>query len=166
MVVTWSDLAKHCPWSKGQPIGNGIYCAPWHSASSYYPIPPEGEWDFVFVWFHLPYYYYYRRSSSKGFLVKVFLLDTGDISLIFQDISMKLGGHIDHGPNSSYHHFWHHMTCCHGIMTENVITKWTNECTNCEVPGRDGQNSFLPWYLAPCPEHFLIWNFSLTFDLT
>ena len=71
----------------------------------YYPIPPEGEWDFVFVWFHLPYYYYYRRSSSKGFLVKVFLLDTGDISLIFQDISMKLGGHIDHGPNSSYHHF-------------------------------------------------------------
>ena len=106
MVVTWSDLAKHCPWSKGQPIGNGIYCAPWHSASSYYyPIPPEGEWDFVFVWFHLPYYYYYRRSSSKGFLVKVFLLDTGDISLIFQDISMKLGGHIDHGPNSSYHHF-------------------------------------------------------------
>ena len=58
MVVTWSDLAKHCPWSKGQPIGNGIYCAPWHSASSY-PIPPEGEWDFVFVWFHLPYYYYY-----------------------------------------------------------------------------------------------------------
>ena len=35
MVVTWSDLAKHCPWSKGQPIGNGIYCAPWHSASSY-----------------------------------------------------------------------------------------------------------------------------------
>ena len=34
MVVTWSDLAKHCPWSKGQPIGNGIYCAPWHSASS------------------------------------------------------------------------------------------------------------------------------------
>ena len=34
-VVTWSDLAKHCPWSKGQLIGNGIYCAPWHSASSY-----------------------------------------------------------------------------------------------------------------------------------
>ena len=78
MVVTWSDLAKHCPWSKGQPIGNGIYCAPWHSASSYY----------------------YRRSSSKGFL-----LDNGDISLIFQDISMKLGGHIGHGANSSYLHF-------------------------------------------------------------
>ena len=36
VVVTWSDLAKHCPWSKGQPIGNGIYCAPWHSASSYH----------------------------------------------------------------------------------------------------------------------------------
>ena len=43
VVVTWRDLAKHCPWSKGQLIGNGIYCAPWHSASSY-PIPPEGEW--------------------------------------------------------------------------------------------------------------------------
>ena len=27
------------------------------------------------------------------------------IPLIFQDISMKLGGHIGHGPNSSYHHF-------------------------------------------------------------
>ena len=81
VAVTWSDLAKPCPWSKA--IGNGIYCAPWHSASSYY----------------------YRRSSSKGFLVKVFLLDNGDISLIFQDISMKLGGHIGHGPNSSYHHF-------------------------------------------------------------
>ena len=23
----------------------------------------------------------------------------------FEDISMKLGGHIGHGPNSSYHHF-------------------------------------------------------------
>ena len=90
MVVTWSDLAKHCPWSKGQPIGNGIYCAPWHSASSYpippegewdlvvvwfhlryyyyyyYPIPPEGEWDLVFVWFHLRYYYYTRSSSSSS----------------------------------------------------------------------------------------------------
>ena len=29
---------------------------PLHSTSSY-PIPPEGEWDFVFVWFHLRYYY-------------------------------------------------------------------------------------------------------------
>ena len=38
-------------------------------------------------------------------VVKVFLLDNGDISLIFQDISMKLGGHIGHRPNSSYHHF-------------------------------------------------------------
>ena len=38
-------------------------------------------------------------------VVKVFVLNNGDISLIFQDISMKLGGHIGHGPNSSYHHF-------------------------------------------------------------
>ena len=36
--------------------------------------------------------------------------------------------------------------------------KWTNECTNCEVPGRDGQNSFIPWYLAPCPKHFLVYE--------
>ena len=35
VVVTWRDLAKHWPWSKGQLIGNGIYCAPWHSASSF-----------------------------------------------------------------------------------------------------------------------------------
>ena len=63
VAVTWSDLAKPCPWSKA--IGNGIYCAPWHSASSY-PIPPEGEWDLVFVWFHLRYYYYTRSSSSSS----------------------------------------------------------------------------------------------------
>ena len=55
MVVTWSDLAKHCPWSKGQPIGNGIYCAPWHSASSY-PISLEGKWDFEVVRFSVHYY--------------------------------------------------------------------------------------------------------------
>ena len=33
---------------------------------SYYPIPPEGEWDLVFVWFHLRYYYYTRSSSSSS----------------------------------------------------------------------------------------------------
>ena len=70
MVVTWSDLAKHCPWSKGQPIGNGIYCAPWHSASSY-PIPPEGEWDLVVVWFHLSYYYYPIPPEGEWDLVVV-----------------------------------------------------------------------------------------------
>ena len=32
----------------------------------YYPIPPEGEWDLVFVWFHLRYYYYTRSSSSSS----------------------------------------------------------------------------------------------------
>ena len=37
-------------------------------------------------------------------VVKVFVLNNGGISLIFQDISMKLGGHIGHGANSSYHH--------------------------------------------------------------
>ena len=72
-----------------------------------------------------------------------------------QDISMKLPGYIGHGPNSSYPDLCPDMSCCHGIMTENVLKngvsewwfnakKWTNECTNCEVPGRDGQNSFIP----------------------
>ena len=123
MVVTWSDLAKHCPWSKGQPIGNGIYCAPWHSASSY-PIPPIGEWDLVFVWFHLRYYYYYPIPPEGngilllcGFILAIIIIGVvvvkvnsvavklGQISLFFEAISMKLGGHIGHGANSSYHHF-------------------------------------------------------------
>ena len=30
-------------------------------------------------------------------------LDNGDISLISQDISMKLGGQMGHGTNSSYY---------------------------------------------------------------
>ena len=49
------------------------------------------------MWFHLRYYYYRRSSSSsssKGWSVN---------SLIFEDISMKLGGQMGHGPNSSYH---------------------------------------------------------------
>ena len=40
----------------------------WESTSAivpYYPIPPEGEWDLVVVWFHLSYYYYTRSSSSS-----------------------------------------------------------------------------------------------------
>ena len=59
VAVTWSDLAKPCPWSKA--IGNGIYCAPWHSASSY-PISLEGKWDFEVVRFSVHYYYYYTCS--------------------------------------------------------------------------------------------------------
>ena len=74
--VAWSDLAKHCPWSKGQLIGMGSTV-------------PLGTVPLVI---------------DVVVVVKVFLLDNGDISLIFQDISMKLGGHIGHGPNSSYHH--------------------------------------------------------------
>ena len=42
-------------------------------------------------------------------------------SFFFQDISMKLGGHMGHGPNSSYHDVWQNMSCCHWIMTENVL---------------------------------------------
>ena len=131
-------------WKWDRPLG------PWPSSSSY-PIPPEGEWDLVLCGF----IFAIIIIIDVVVVVKVFVLNNGDISLIFQDISMKLGGHICHGANSSYHHLWHHMSCCHWIMTENVIKKWTNECTNCEVPGRGGQSSFLPWYLPPCPKHFL-----------
>ena len=31
-----------------------------------YPIPPLGEWDLVFVWFHLRYYYYYYPIPPEG----------------------------------------------------------------------------------------------------
>ena len=48
----------------------------------YYPIPPEGEWDLVFVWFHLPYYYPIPPEGEWDF-VFVWLLDVGLIS-IFQ----------------------------------------------------------------------------------
>ena len=34
---------------------------------------------------------------------------------------MKLAGHIGHGPNSSYPDLWPDLSCCHGIMTENVL---------------------------------------------
>ena len=33
--------------------------------------------------------------------------------------------------------------------------KCTNECTNCEVPGRDGESSFIPRYLPILPEDLL-----------
>ena len=34
---------------------------------------------------------------------------------------MKLAGHIGHGPYSSYPDLCPDMSCCHGIMTENVL---------------------------------------------
>ena len=50
------------------PEGEWDLVVVWFHLRYYYPIPPEGEWDLVVVWFHLSYYYYYRRSSSsKGF---------------------------------------------------------------------------------------------------
>ena len=44
--------------------------------------------------------------------------------------------------------------------------KWTNKYPNCEVPGRDGQNSVIPWDLAIRAEDILTKIFQLTFDLT
>ena len=100
----WPSSSSYYYYYPIPPEGEWDLVVVWFHLSYYYPIPPEGEWDLVVVWFHLSYYYYYRRSSSKGFCV-VFVLNNGDISLISQDISMKLGGHIGHGPNSSYRHF-------------------------------------------------------------
>ena len=34
---------------------------------------------------------------------------------------MKLAGHIGHGPNSSCPDLCPDMSCCHGIVTENVL---------------------------------------------
>ena len=63
-------------------IGMG-FTVPHGTVMSSYPIPPEGEWDLVVVWFHLPYYYYYRcSSSSKGWSVKV-----GQISIFILKLS-------------------------------------------------------------------------------
>ena len=73
------------------------------------PSPRRG-WDLVLPWFHVHYYY----SSSLP-------LDKAEFWPSFQDISMKLAGHIGHGPNSSYPDLWPDMSCCHGIMTENVL---------------------------------------------
>ena len=54
-------------WLMLDSLGGSMICS--------YPIPPEGEWDLVVVWFHLRYYYYTRSSSSssssKGWSVKV-----------------------------------------------------------------------------------------------
>ena len=50
-----------------------------------------------------------------------FPLDKAEFWPSFQDISMKLAGHIGHGPSSSYPDLWPDMSCCHGIMTENVL---------------------------------------------
>ena len=108
MVVTWSDLAKHCPWSKGQPIGNGIYCAPWHSASSY-PIPQKGNGILLLCGF----IFAIIIIIDVVVVVKVFVLNNGDISLIFQDISMKLGGHIGHGAIA---HIIIYDIICHAVI--------------------------------------------------
>ena len=48
------------------PEGEWDFVFVWFHLRYYYPIPPEGEWDFVFVWFHLRYYYYRRSSSSSS----------------------------------------------------------------------------------------------------
>ena len=76
------------------------------------PSPIRG-WDSV-VWFGctLLLLYFTSSSCSKQLLT---------LWPSFQDISMKLAGHIGHGPNSSYPDLWPDMSCCHGIMTENVL---------------------------------------------
>ena len=58
--------------------------------------------------------YYYSSSSCRS---KQWL----KYGTSFQDISMNLAGHIGHGPSSWYPDLWPDMSCCHGIMTENVL---------------------------------------------
>ena len=36
-------------------------------------------------------------------IICIYFVHWGQNSLIFEDISMKLGGQMGHGPNSSYH---------------------------------------------------------------
>ena len=52
------------------------------------------------------------------------------------------------------------MSCCHGIMTENDIKNGQMNVRIVKSPGRDGQNSFIPRYLRPCPKHFFYMKFS------
>ena len=95
------------------------------------PSPRRG-WDLVLPWFHVHYYYYpipHKGMGSCSSLVSCtlllfffcFPLDKAEFWPSFQDISMKLAGHIGHGPSSSYPDLWPDMSCCHGIMTENVL---------------------------------------------
>ena len=106
-VDPWSDLAKHCPWSKGQLIGMGS-TVPLGTVPLVIPSPRRGMGScfcvvstFTIIIVAVVVNYWVRFHSS------------------LEAISMKLGGYIGHGPNSSYPHFWHHMTCCHWNMTEN-----------------------------------------------
>ena len=74
VVVTWSDLAKHCPWSKGQLIGMG-------STVPLGTVPLvifRRGMGLVVVWFHLSI-----PPEGEGFCVKVWSVNIGQISLFF-----------------------------------------------------------------------------------
>ena len=58
------------------------------------------------------YHNFYNVSAAESFTLNK-LLYNSDISLIFQDISMKLGGHMGHGSNSSYMMY---DRICHAVI--------------------------------------------------
>ena len=89
----------------------------------YYPIPHKGVGFCCLVWV----YTIIIPSPIRGWDLVVVRTSScrSDPWLrlwpSFQDILMKLTGHIGHGPNSSYPDVCPDMSCCHGIMTENVL---------------------------------------------
>ena len=69
LLSLWWHTLQGCSYTFLEPVAKGpatsesvgimFLC----NATPNYPIPPEGEWDFVFVWFHVPYYYSSSSSS-------------------------------------------------------------------------------------------------------
>ena len=65
-IVTVLVLAESLYWYLGCHGYRYIENTAVQICTGYYPIPPLGEWDLVFVWFHLPYYYSRSSSSSSS----------------------------------------------------------------------------------------------------
>ena len=76
--------------------------------------------SFVYTILIIPFPYRGNGILLYGFVYTIIMVvaNRGHISLSFQDISMKLGGHMGHGPNSSYHDVCHAvmLSCCHAVI--------------------------------------------------
>ena len=76
----------------------------------YYPILPEGEWDFEIVGFCLPYYPILPEGEwdfeivgfCLPYIIIIRVVVVVQLGLYIEDIWMKLGRYMGHGPNSSY----------------------------------------------------------------
>ena len=101
------------------------------------PSPLRG-WDLVLPWFHVHY------SSSSSCKTRL------NFGLVFKISQWNLLGTLAMGliAHILIYGSWNYDRKC--------AKKWTNESTNCEIPGRDGQNSFISWYLATRAEDFLV----------